>query len=248
MLFLPPASSRFIRLHGPYISEQESARLASFLRKQGKPIYDETITAEEKSRGRRHRVREGRPLRRGRAHRRAERPGVDLVPAAPAADRLQPRRAAGGHDGNGRPRLARPPAARRARCSSTRTTSTKWTRSCGSAETLAHAPTHACSPSPSLAGCRPRRSAAQTTPKVMYARAQGREQAARKALDAGRPADGVAQGRRARRGAATKPSSRRYPAQRLQRQRAVAGRHAVGVAATRGYRVEMRSRTTPSGC
>src|SRR6478752_1878079 len=48
MLFLPPASSRFIRLHGPYISEQESARLASFLRKQGKPVYDETITAEEK--------------------------------------------------------------------------------------------------------------------------------------------------------------------------------------------------------
>jgi S-DNA-T family DNA segregation ATPase FtsK/SpoIIIE len=49
MLFLPPASSRFIRLHGPYISEQESARLASFLRKQGKPSYDESITAEEKT-------------------------------------------------------------------------------------------------------------------------------------------------------------------------------------------------------
>jgi DNA segregation ATPase FtsK/SpoIIIE, S-DNA-T family len=48
MLFLPPASSRFVRLHGPYISEQESARLASFLRKQGKPTYDETITADEK--------------------------------------------------------------------------------------------------------------------------------------------------------------------------------------------------------
>jgi DNA segregation ATPase FtsK/SpoIIIE, S-DNA-T family len=47
MLFLPPASSRSIRLHGPYISEQESARLASFLRKQGKPTFDETITAEE---------------------------------------------------------------------------------------------------------------------------------------------------------------------------------------------------------
>ena len=31
------------------ISEQESARLASFLRKQGKLVYDETITAEEKS-------------------------------------------------------------------------------------------------------------------------------------------------------------------------------------------------------
>jgi S-DNA-T family DNA segregation ATPase FtsK/SpoIIIE len=49
MLFLPPASSRFIRIHGPYISEQETARLCSFLRKQGKPIYDATITAEEKT-------------------------------------------------------------------------------------------------------------------------------------------------------------------------------------------------------
>ncbi|HEX7088217.1 MAG TPA: DNA translocase FtsK 4TM domain-containing protein [Vicinamibacterales bacterium] len=48
MLFLPPASSRYIRLHGPYISEQESARLASFLRKQGRPSYDESITAEDK--------------------------------------------------------------------------------------------------------------------------------------------------------------------------------------------------------
>jgi DNA segregation ATPase FtsK/SpoIIIE, S-DNA-T family len=51
MLFLPPASSRHIRLHCPYISEQESARLASFLRKQGKPVYDETITEEEKKGG-----------------------------------------------------------------------------------------------------------------------------------------------------------------------------------------------------
>ena len=51
MLYLPPASSRFIRLHGPYISEQESARLASFLRKQGKPTYDNTITEDEKKAG-----------------------------------------------------------------------------------------------------------------------------------------------------------------------------------------------------
>jgi len=49
MLYLPPASSRFVRIHGPYISEQETARLCSFLRKQGKPIYDATITAEEKT-------------------------------------------------------------------------------------------------------------------------------------------------------------------------------------------------------
>jgi S-DNA-T family DNA segregation ATPase FtsK/SpoIIIE len=51
MLFLPPASSQKVRLHGPYISEQESARLASFLRKQGKPVFDETITAEDKKDG-----------------------------------------------------------------------------------------------------------------------------------------------------------------------------------------------------
>jgi S-DNA-T family DNA segregation ATPase FtsK/SpoIIIE len=38
-----------VRLHGPYISEQESARLASFLRKQGKPTYDESITSEGKT-------------------------------------------------------------------------------------------------------------------------------------------------------------------------------------------------------
>lgn len=48
MLFLPPSSSRLMRLHGSYISEQESARLASYLRKQGEPNYDKTITTDEK--------------------------------------------------------------------------------------------------------------------------------------------------------------------------------------------------------
>jgi len=51
MLYLPPASSRFVRIHGPYISEGETARLCSFLRKQGKPVYDNSITAEEKPAG-----------------------------------------------------------------------------------------------------------------------------------------------------------------------------------------------------
>ncbi len=49
MLFLPPASARLVRLHGPYISEQETARLASYLRKQARPVYDESITAEDKA-------------------------------------------------------------------------------------------------------------------------------------------------------------------------------------------------------
>ena len=51
MLFLPPASSRCLRLHGPYISEQESARLASFLKKQGKPVFDNSITADDEKTG-----------------------------------------------------------------------------------------------------------------------------------------------------------------------------------------------------
>jgi len=49
MLFLPPSSHRLLRLHGAYISEQESARLASFLRKQGRPVYDISITDDEKT-------------------------------------------------------------------------------------------------------------------------------------------------------------------------------------------------------
>lgn len=48
MLYLPPASSRVVRVHGPYISEQETARVCGFLRKQGAPAYDSAITAEEK--------------------------------------------------------------------------------------------------------------------------------------------------------------------------------------------------------
>ena len=47
MLYLPPDSSRGVRVHGPYISEQETARVCGFLRKQGKPTYNGEITAEE---------------------------------------------------------------------------------------------------------------------------------------------------------------------------------------------------------
>ncbi len=48
MLYLPPASSHVMRVHGPYISEQETARVCGFLRKQGKPSYNAEITTEEK--------------------------------------------------------------------------------------------------------------------------------------------------------------------------------------------------------
>ncbi|HVO10105.1 MAG TPA: DNA translocase FtsK [Vicinamibacteria bacterium] len=49
MLFLPPGSARLIRVHGAYVTEHEIARLTSFLRKQGQPVYDENVGKPEKA-------------------------------------------------------------------------------------------------------------------------------------------------------------------------------------------------------
>ncbi len=43
MLFLPPGAARLQRIHGAFISEQESERVAEFLREQGTAKYDETV-------------------------------------------------------------------------------------------------------------------------------------------------------------------------------------------------------------
>jgi len=43
MLFMPPGTSRTIRLHGPYLSEQESAALVRWLKKQGPPELDPAV-------------------------------------------------------------------------------------------------------------------------------------------------------------------------------------------------------------
>jgi DNA segregation ATPase FtsK/SpoIIIE, S-DNA-T family len=43
MLFMPPGSAKLIRLHGPFVSEQEIRRLAEFLRAQGAPDYQMEI-------------------------------------------------------------------------------------------------------------------------------------------------------------------------------------------------------------
>jgi S-DNA-T family DNA segregation ATPase FtsK/SpoIIIE len=48
MLFLPPGSSKMIRVHGAYISESEIRRLVGFLKKQGKPEYDASIIEERR--------------------------------------------------------------------------------------------------------------------------------------------------------------------------------------------------------
>jgi DNA segregation ATPase FtsK/SpoIIIE, S-DNA-T family len=43
MLFVPPGSSHIQRVHGAYVSETEIEKVVAFLKKQGKPQYDESI-------------------------------------------------------------------------------------------------------------------------------------------------------------------------------------------------------------
>jgi DNA segregation ATPase FtsK/SpoIIIE, S-DNA-T family len=47
MLFIPPGSSRLTRIHGAYVSDLEIERIVDFVKKQGKPAYDESITEFE---------------------------------------------------------------------------------------------------------------------------------------------------------------------------------------------------------
>ena len=102
MLYLPPASSRFVRLHGPvhFRAGERAARELPAQARQADLRHDDHRGRQEDRR--RARLREGRSLRRSRAHRRLERPGVGVVPAAAAANRIQPRGAARRHDGSGR--------------------------------------------------------------------------------------------------------------------------------------------------
>ncbi|MGH9898428.1 MAG: DNA translocase FtsK 4TM domain-containing protein, partial [Pyrinomonadaceae bacterium] len=44
MLFLPPGTSRLIRVHGAYLDETEVNRIVAFVKQQAVPTYDETIT------------------------------------------------------------------------------------------------------------------------------------------------------------------------------------------------------------
>lgn len=47
MLFLPPGTSKLQRIHGPYVSETEIKKVTEFWKKQGGPVYDETVIIEE---------------------------------------------------------------------------------------------------------------------------------------------------------------------------------------------------------
>ncbi|MFN2414377.1 MAG: DNA translocase FtsK 4TM domain-containing protein [Pyrinomonadaceae bacterium] len=52
MLFLPPGTSRLLRVHGAYLDENEVARVVAHIKAQGgAPVYDETITQSEEESG-----------------------------------------------------------------------------------------------------------------------------------------------------------------------------------------------------
>jgi S-DNA-T family DNA segregation ATPase FtsK/SpoIIIE len=44
LLFLPPGTSRLKRIHGPFVTEEEVARVADFLKVQATPLYETGIT------------------------------------------------------------------------------------------------------------------------------------------------------------------------------------------------------------
>jgi S-DNA-T family DNA segregation ATPase FtsK/SpoIIIE len=46
MLFLPPGTSYLRRVHGGFISGEETKEICRFLKKQGKPNYDDAVTAD----------------------------------------------------------------------------------------------------------------------------------------------------------------------------------------------------------
>ena len=52
MLFMPPGTSRILRLHGGYVTEQETAGLVRWLRKQGSPELDPAVLAPPPEEGR----------------------------------------------------------------------------------------------------------------------------------------------------------------------------------------------------
>lgn len=51
MLFLPPGTSRLIRVHGAYVDEKEVKRICDYIRSMAKPDYDEKVVMSEKEAG-----------------------------------------------------------------------------------------------------------------------------------------------------------------------------------------------------
>ena len=43
MLFIPPGSSKMMRVHGPFVSEEETSEIVRHLKTQAQPVYNQTI-------------------------------------------------------------------------------------------------------------------------------------------------------------------------------------------------------------
>ncbi len=105
MLFLPPGTSRLMRLHAPYVSEKETAAVVDFWKEQGEAEYVEGFLESPKderqgAEGTQTEEDENDPLyrRRGASGLRI-RQSLDVAFAAAAADRLWTRRAPDRPDG-----------------------------------------------------------------------------------------------------------------------------------------------------
>jgi S-DNA-T family DNA segregation ATPase FtsK/SpoIIIE len=51
MLFLPPGTSRLVRVHGAYVGEKEIEAIVEHIRSQRSPEYDNTIQASDEDDG-----------------------------------------------------------------------------------------------------------------------------------------------------------------------------------------------------
>jgi S-DNA-T family DNA segregation ATPase FtsK/SpoIIIE len=49
MLYLAPGTSYLMRVHGGFISGEETKEICRFLKKQGKPLFDDTVTADREA-------------------------------------------------------------------------------------------------------------------------------------------------------------------------------------------------------
>ena len=45
MLFVPPGTSKLVRIHGAFVSDGDISKIVGFITKQGKPSYDESISS-----------------------------------------------------------------------------------------------------------------------------------------------------------------------------------------------------------
>ena len=100
MLFLPPGTSRLIRVHGAYIDETEIGRIVAHIKAQGPPRTTNDHAIRRRSAWAwKPRRRTRRAFRRSFAHLRRDEARIDFGAAASAAHRLWPRRRDSRHHG-----------------------------------------------------------------------------------------------------------------------------------------------------